>query len=104
MGIYSGVAACSFFGKESNKWTRDKITFEVGRTLKEVEFISAIATVSLAAVVNEHEGTCGWAVDEVHASRAENGQVRITADVGVYGNGPELLRLSYHVTAIARVR
>jgi hypothetical protein len=105
LGIYSGTATCSFRGQDEQKWKRDWITFQVGRTFATHEFRHALATVSLASVINEDEGhLCGWAVDEASAELDADGRVCVKARVAVRGHGTELLRISYHVVVLAELR
>jgi hypothetical protein len=105
LGIYSGSAPCSFRSHDEREWTRDWITLQVGRTFSSHEFKHALATVSLAGVINEDEGhLCGWAVDEASADLDADGRVLVRARVAVRGRGTELLRISYHVVVLAEFR
>ena len=102
--LYTGVAMIFFQGTGSD-WLRDSVSFEVGRSFMESEFLRAVATASLASIANDHKAVnAGWAVDRVTVSRsASTGKTMLTINLAVRDSDGYVHRVAYEASVLAKV-
>jgi hypothetical protein len=100
--IATGTAAFSFRGDGSGGYRGETLSFPVGPTLRQTQFVRAVASAGLASIGLDAPGPAGWAINGVEAgydATARKAVVRV--HLAVRGPDAWLLRVNFQVTILA---
>jgi hypothetical protein len=90
--------------RRSRRWMRGKLSFEVGRHLREGGYRGAVVAAALASIQNAGSAVnAGWAIDRAAVVRdVDSGRPRVSIDYAVRDTDGVLLRVSYSVSALVQ--